>query len=369
MSSDYGLAFDPNFSGAAVTITPTLAFGMNEEAPPNGLRRLGTLALEGVPGVVQMASEDLIVAPASPAQETEFAIRAKASFVSDDAAWKGPNGQAVWKRYHLTDSPANQSEREERIKYLPQMLGLVGTVGKLHGSNARVLGLFATGLELWLDGFNCAVNPRMIPNGDFSTPESSHFVGFGGGAALLPDNFDSMRTPYNHFNDPLQNLRDLWAESAMQDHDAETINVAFIDSAFAPNPDFRGYPDGIPQFNMQTGARGPHVAEFPETAAAGSRDHVWHGNGTVAVAGGVMGNRYGLAGVAGQVMQPMLYYMGTAEFVFESGQAMELAVADGADVINMSAGYPCRILTVLGPIRLCSVEDRAALTSTVAGLR
>lgn len=368
ISSDYAMTYDPNFAGMVTLINPDMALSNDEENPDQGGRKLGTLAIEGRPGIVQIASEDLIFYPKSPEQEAEFAAKAHATKLSDDAEWKGQNGKAVWQRYGTIDDPAFNAERADRIRYLPQLLALTGISGKLHASNERVLALFATGLELWLEGYNCAVNPRIMPHGKLTAPEGRAFSSIDG--TSVPDPFDSMTSEVNMFDpldDAMFSLRYMWAEAGMQDCDTQTINMAFLDSSFAPNPDFRGYPNDIPQFNMDTGERGPHAAEHPEQPIP-IRGPVWHGNGTVAVAAGVMGNGYGFAGVGGQVVQPMLYYMGTRSFAFEMGLGMELAVADGADIINISAGYPCRILSVLGPIRICSADERAAAAATISAL-
>ncbi len=355
ISSDWGMAAqNPDSSPVKTFLTSGIAMsGPAEENPPKNMRRTGTLGVEGLPGILQIASDELIFHPRDAAQAAAFASRAGAVKIDDDAAWKGGNSPPVWHRYRMLDTPAAEAARQARIPNLAQLYAATGRTGKLHGSNPRVLGLFATALELWLEGFNCAVNPRALVHDQLSAPEAGAF--------------DSMLVPNLHMDDPRQNLRDLWAHSAMMDLDARTVRVAFIDSAFAPNPDFRGFPDSIPQFNMETGLRGPHVAEFPE-APIPIRSQFWHGNGTVAVAAGVMGNRFGFAGIGGQIIQPYLYYMGTETFAFEMGRAMQLAVSDGADVINISAGYPCRILSVLGPIRICSESDRAAVAGTVAGL-
>lgn len=220
----------------------------------------------------------------------------------------------------------------------------------------------ATGLELWLEGYNCAVNPRLQFHGDLSAPEST----FTAHPAVGSFN-DSMLSPNEHYDDPLKELRRTFAEAAMQDSDANIVRTGFLDIGFAPNPDFRGFPRDIPQFNAQTGATGRGAAEGSTNWSFGSASGAskWHGNGTVAVAGGVFGNHYGFAGSGGQMMQPMLYLMGGIQFAFEAASLIERAVADGADLINISAGFPCRILSVIGPIGICSVDDRAALIAQI----
>ncbi len=367
-SADFGIAFDPAFAPVKTVLTPQIALsGAEEETPQPGMRRVGTLGMEGLPGVVQIASGELIFAPRDADQAAEFAARAGASLADNDAMWQGQNAVPVWHRALMLDTPAAEAARQARVRYLPQLLAFTGKTGTLRASNTRVVGLFATGLELYLEGFNCAVNPRILTDGQLTAPEGRRFSPYFAGFPTPPDPFDAMTSPLDHFDDPRQNLRDLWAEAAMQDSDAETIHMAFIDSSFAPNPDFRGFPDAIPQFNMETGERGPHVAERTEIPLP-IRPPVFHGTGPVAVGAGVMGNRYGLAGTGGQIVQPMLYYMGGRAFAFEMGQAMELAVRDGADIINISAGYPCRILTVLGPIRICAEEERAAAIAGISAL-
>jgi hypothetical protein len=55
------------------------------------MRRTGTLGVEGLPGILQIASDELIFHPRDAAQAAAFAARAGAVKINDDAAWKGGN--------------------------------------------------------------------------------------------------------------------------------------------------------------------------------------------------------------------------------------------------------------------------------------
>lgn len=372
-SLDFGLMYDPAVSGVSVQITPGIALQPDEENRPPGHRRLGTLAVEGRPGILQLATEDLVAFPGpdnrlhpSPADRlAELLGRIDGSVLREDSYLLENHPPGVWKLCRLSDAPAAHARRAARIRYLPQLLALCGVSGRYHASNERTLAVLATGLEMWLEGFNCALNPRLEWPVDLSAPEGI----FAADSDLGREFSDSMLSPDGEFlDDPLQQQRDLFAAVAMQDHDTVPVRAAFLDLGFAPNPDFRGYPDSIPQFNVSTGIAGPHAAEGPGTFRSESGAAKWHGNGTVTVAGGVFGNRYAFAGPAGQVMRPTLFKLNEAEFAFECGAAIERAVVSGVDVINISAGFPCRILTVLGPIRICSVEDRAAVAAAIQAL-
>jgi hypothetical protein len=369
-SADFALVHTPTVLGVSVVVTPEIALSEDEDTPPEIGRRLGTIGIEGLPGIVQIASDDLAFYPGpadrkfpSPTDRLNaFLDRTGSTVIATDADYASQNQAPQWLLCRLSDDPAATAARAERIKNLPQLLALCGIAGTLHASNERTLATLATGLELWLEGYNCAINPRLQFHGDLSAPEGT----FTAHPAVGSFN-DSMLSPSHHYDDPLQELRRTFAEAAMQDSDANLVRTAFLDLGFAPNPDFRGFPRDIPQFNAQTGATGPGAAEgttgwaFGPASGAGK----WHGNGTVTVAGGVFGNRYGFAGSGGQMMQPMLYLMGGMQFAFEAGNLIERAVADGADLINISAGFPCRILSVLGPIGICSEDDRAALIAQI----
>lgn len=371
-SLDFGLVFDPAPAGVSVQVTPGLALQPDEENRPPGHRRLGTLAAEGRPGIVQIASEDLVFFPgpdqrANPSAADrldEFLARVGGSVLREDSFMAENPAPGEWKLCRLDDAPAAAAARAARIRHLPQLLALCGVSGRYHASNERTLALLATAMEMYLEGFHCALNPRLEFFGDLSAPEGVFRAGSPPGWAFS----DSMLSPDPFLDDPLQQQRDLFAATAMQDHDTVTVRAAFLDLGFAPNPDFRGYPDRIPEFRLATGESGPGTASRPGSFRAENGAAKWHGNGTVTVAGGVFGNRYGFTSPGGQVMQPMLFLLDEAEFAFECGVGIEEAVIRGADVINISAGFPCRLLTVLGPMRICSDDGRAALLATVEAL-
>jgi Subtilase family len=98
---------------------------------------------------------------------------------------------------------------------------------------------------------------------------------------------------------------------------------------------------------------------------------VYHGTGVTTIAGGLLQNGFGSAGTGGQVVVPMLYKVNLSTYAFHVGAAIQLAVDQGANIINISAGYPCRMLTNLGGWApgICSPGDRASFCTLVtAGL-
>src|SRR2546425_678436 len=62
---------------------------------------------------------------------------------------------------------------------------------------------------------------------------------------------------------------------------------------------------------------------------------------------------------------------GLRSYAFEMGLGIRRAVVDGAAVINISAGYPCRVIAtisgVTGGIDVCSRGTWAGLCEAVAG--
>src|SRR5581483_11153674 len=68
-----------------------------------------------------------------------------------------------------------------------------------------------------------------------------------------------------------------------------------------------------------------------------------------------------VGGVAGQLGAPMLYKMDLHAYALEFGGAIRRATDDGAGVINISAGYPCRILISVVSYQICTGPGRAQL--------
>lgn len=354
-SGDWGILADPGFGASGVEVRPGLALTEDETNSPAGLPAIGTLFFEDEPGPVQVASKRLMFLPESEAQLADFLNRTGGQVVRAEGTPEPvvdpqdlPKAGTEWLLVELAGDPA-------KIAQLPQLRALTGAQKILSCSNEATLALVATALELWCEGFLVGLEPRMQLQGDLFWPE--HEID-----GLRTDSFGSLgdNNP-NVFKDGNFGIRQSWAYLAMFDYDRARIPVGVIDSGFAPNPDFKTGDAFYFERNLSTGAAGIGSAQTPqEVGNSFFGDKTWHGNGTVTTISGVGGNRYGSAGIGGQVAAPKLYHMGLANFAFGFGTAIRLAVDDGCSVVNISAGYPCRILSVLGNDNICSPEGRAA---------
>ncbi len=354
-SGDWGVLLDPH-GGAPVEVQTNVTLTADELEPPPGLPEIGTLFVEGDVGPVQVASKELLFLPQSEAQLNEFILRTGGTIVGYEGKMgplTNPNslpkpGEA-WLRVKLEGDPS-------KIDQLPQLRALAGEQLTLSASNDEVLALVATAMELWCEGYLVSLHPRMQLHGDLNWPdaqiESQRVDSFGNiGEDISP----------NSLRDVNFGIRKAWAFMAMFDFDRARVPVGVIDSGFAPNPDFKTGEPLYAEANLATGATGIGSARVPqEVGNSFFGEKSWHGNGTVTTISGVGGNRFGTAGTGAQVAVPKLYHMGLADFALGFGTAIRRAVDDGCSVINISAGYPCRVLSVLGNDNICSPEGRAA---------
>lgn len=169
----------------------------------------------------------------------------------------------------------------------------------------------------------------------------------------------------------MRNVPALWTYLSLMDRDTARVRVGVLDYGFAPNADFRAEADGgFRECDMTRGAArcGPGVARATPNAGAFGGERVWHGTGSVTALGGVVNDGFGGAGTGGQVAVPMMYRYDNLGFVFNIGRGVRQAVDDGASVINISAGYPCNVVTAVGPdLDVCTVAGRAAICAVVSG--
>lgn len=360
-SSDWGILADSGFSDSSVELRPGLALTADELNRPTALPPLGTLFVEGEVGAVQIASKRLMFLPENETQLAEFINRTGAQVLSYEGA-PGPiqdpkdfppDGSA-WLLVEISGDPA-------KISQLPQLRALMDDHAKLSASNEATLALIATAMELWCEGYQVGLNPRMQMHGDLYWPEGRTRFPGEAPSGERSDSFGNIGSANpNVFSDSRFGIRQSWAFLAMFDFDRATIPVGVIDSGFAPNPDFKTTSPLYAERNLATGASGIGSAQTPqEVGNSGFGGKTWHGNGTVTTISGVPHNRFGTAGIGGQVAVPKLYHMGLGNFAFGFGSAIRLAVDDGCSVINISAGYPCRILSVLGNDDICSPDGRA----------
>jgi len=192
---------------------------------------------------------------------------------------------------------------------------------------------------------------------------------------MLEENFDGMRVTLNPLltfaggpegnedpaiqpfdqwwaNDSTIQLDHAWVLAALMDIDLNTTNLAMIDGGFRPGPDVPLLVDGWSFEENDSDPFGPNPASCSGTAPC-----PWHGDEMWGVAGGVVNNGQGIAGSGGQVARPMFYRVGYQNWVFDTDTVIRRAADHGADVINISAGFPCQ----LGGISYCEPAVRAGI--------
>jgi|GEM_PF-1981985 len=366
-SSDWGLAADPEPEVSLVEVREGLALTSDELNPSPGAKPLGTLFFEGDVGPVQVASKELMFFPKDEEQLNNFLERTSGKIVN----FEGHSGEPIdgqtnlpkpgeaWLTIELAGDPA-------KIGALPQLRALVGEQKTLSASNRDTLALVATAMELWSEGYLVGLNPRMQLQGSSYWPEAL-VEDADTGVSERIDSFGNIgRDSLNALmlRDERFGFRQSWAFLEMFDYDQRAIPVGVIDSGFAPNPDFKTGHALYSERNLSNGTSGIGSARVPqEVGNSFFGDKAWHGNGSVTTICGVGGNRFGTAGIAAPTAVPKLYHMGLANFALGFGSAIRLAVDDGCSVINISAGYPCRVLSVLGNDDICSVGGRAAFAA------
>jgi hypothetical protein len=302
-----------------------------------------------------MALDELIVAPRDRRQLDDFLARFDARVIRTDVLpeEKGKRDPT----FYLVRVDSSSAD----VSRLPTLRSALGQSAQVYGSSESVLELYTMTLEARLDGYAVSINPRLQPTG---VPTIS---------ATEAGNVRRNMTVFGPMNVPR-----MWAYLAVWDKDLERIPFAALDMGFAPNDDYR---EPLTQCDLEgdnlldgflRGVEcGPGIAVGPPTVGNSFFGSLsWHGNGVVTTAGGIINSGWGSAGVGGQVIEPMLYRYGLASYAFEVGLGIRKAAMDGASVINLSAGYPCRILTELGiGIGYCDPLSRVAICAVAtAGL-
>lgn len=250
----------------------------------------------------------------------------------------------------------------QNLADLGQLRSFLGYKQKVYSSDEAALKLVQLCALANLEGFAVSLNPRMQYHGDISKENKEwekFFANPPGTGESIPGSFTDSRT----------NITKAWNYMAIWDRDNTPVRMAIVDMGFAPDNDFRNASTMIQcEASPLTGIRcAPGAALGPPTVGAslvGGR--VWHGTGVHARAAGVLNNGYGTAGTGGQVAVPMIIKMSGAEaYAFSIGGAIRTAVDNGADVINVSGGFPCRALTALGDFSYCDPGVRGAICAVL----
>jgi len=161
-------------------------------------------------------------------------------------------------------------------------------------------------------------------------------------------------------------LNQVWPLLSLLDADTVPINVAFLDMGFAATADFAP----VRQCDMteRAVACGGTAAEGPPSVGNSLfGDRSYHGNMVVTAAGARVDDGFGTHGIGGQVVRPMLYKYDLWAYAFDIGRGVVQAVDDGASVVSISAGFPCRLVTSLGlDLGICAPLDRLATCALLA---
>ncbi|MDP1823499.1 MAG: S8/S53 family peptidase [Archangium sp.] len=362
--SDFAVLDGVRAGAPASTVVPELMLTEDERTPVAGARPVGTILRRGTgPGTgapLQLATTELILFHRDQAELTRFLQASQGVLISTEDV----EGELPFSSLVEVD-PASMTP--DRLALVRQ---LAGDEGELLTSQASAQSIYGLSLAFRLDGFVVAVNPRLQYHSvqRLAEPEASQVTGtmtmrgnFSETASCLPGSTTRACTT---------DVPALWTYLDLMELDRQRVKVAVLDMGFAPNADFRPNEDGgIDQCDFTgRGARCAAGAALgdPTVGASVVGGLMFHGTGVVTTLGGIPHNGFGSAGVAGQVAVPMLYKYDLASYAFDMGAGVRQALRQGAHVINISAGYPCTIVTSVGPdFDICSEAGRVGLCAAV----
>lgn len=351
---------------AAVTVEPRLD-EMDRNARQPGERPFGSLVIEGT-RPIQVATQEVLFRPINDANLRSFLEFSGGEVKSFQPATVESAGDLPENRLYLIGINHGRANPDR----LPDMRRLFGETRKMVVANDDVRKLYAFILEARMRGYAVSANQKVNFTEQPGSTESRS--GALNSTALSPIT-------------PELNVQAIWAFSALWDLDEIRIPVGIVDMGFiTDHPDMRrperecDFDDGIAADALRrSGNCGDGRARgIPTVGNSLFGDRSWHGTGTVITAGGILnnewrpgaasGDRGGAAGVAGQIMVPMLYRTGLGSYVYEMGAAMRQAVDHGAACVNVSAGYPCRIQSpILPDVDLCAPGGREGLCVALFG--
>jgi hypothetical protein len=311
-----------------------------------------TVAVQGqLP--IQIANNQVLFHAKSEAHVKRFLEYSKGKLISRLAVNRGKPMPAVL----LVEVDVQAQNLDD----LGQYRQFLGHQQRAVASNEGALKLIHFCNMASLDGFAVAPNPRMR----YTSEEKDPSIAPSPIMANPPGTGESIP---NSFHESFTNIPKVWNFMAIWDRDVPGVRVGIIDYGFDPNLDYRDM-GSITQCEASLGGVrcGPGLALGPPTVGAsffGTR--VWHGNAVQARSCGVLNNGFGSAGTGGQVGTPMAIKMTGAEaYAFNIGGAIIAAVNNGAEVINISGGFPCRALTSLGDFTFCDPGTRTAICAAL----
>lgn len=317
--------------------------------PNEAADNAATVLVEGqIP--LQIARNQVIFYSNSGAQWKEFLEFSKAKHL---ATWSLGSNTGEGNAY-LVEVPLN----ELKLSDLGQLREFMGLKERVFSSdeNALKLALFCAVANL--SGFQVSLNPRMMAMGESGAAAAALWANPPGLGESVPGSF----------TDRFTNVVKAWNFMSIWDRDNARIRVGIIDYGFHTNSDYRDASTMTECEASIGGVRcGRGTAQGPPTVTSFFGDRgMWHGNAVQARSCGVLNNNFGSAGTGGQVGVPMIIKMtGVETYAFNVGGAIRTAVDNGAHVINISGGFPCRALTGLGDFSYCDPGTRGAICAAL----
>lgn len=360
--ADFGIFAGDPADMAGVEVVVDVALSADELIPAPGGKRVGTvLPRGGLP--VQIATDELLLFTDESKVLEAFLAESEGSLVRTEPLFD-ENGEGSGANAYLVRlDPMLVGPRD-----LPQLRDFLGEEADLRVSNEEVAGIYASAIHYMLEGFPVAVNPKLQFHGAPSITNTEQ-VNLAH-SANMKSATDEPCIPGSD-NPCVLNVPAMWAFNALWDGDDRKIPVAVLDQGFANVPDIRA-PATAPRLECDmTGSSGPSCGPgraigAPTVGNSFFGDKTWHGTGVATVIGGIVNNGIETAGVGGQVAVPAYYKYDLAGYAFEIGSGFRKATDDGAACINISGGYPCNILTNIGPdFDICTAGGRTGLCAAI----
>ncbi|MFW2388920.1 MAG: S8 family serine peptidase [Polyangiales bacterium] len=361
--ADFGIFAADLADVAGVEVVAGVALSPEELDPPPGGKRIGTvLPRGGLP--VQVATDELLLFTEDEKVLEEFLAESEGSLVRTEPLYDENGDESGANAYLVRLDPMLVGPGD-----LPQLRDFLGEETDLRVSNEEVAGIYASAIHYMLEGFPVAVNPKLQFHGapSITTTEQVNLAH----STTMKSATSETCVPGSD-NPCVLNVPAMWAFNALWDGDDREIPVAVLDQGFADVPNIRA-PSGASRLECDMSPlSGPSCGPgraigAPTVGNSFFGDKTWHGTGVATVIGGIVNNGIETAGVGGQVAVPSYYKYDLAGYAFEIGAGFRKATDDGAACINISGGYPCRILTNIGPdFDICTAGGRSGLCAAIA---
>ncbi len=371
-TGQFHYTINPTILPSQLQFTP----GRTPSEPPR------PLAMVLAPGnVPQIFGQDQVLLRSDRASEPADFLAERAGTLVDqvivDAPGTPPPG--LGRTYHLVRLDPSQQDLAD-FAYVMEMFGASGNYVFSSEGAVRLIALL---LEEQLAGRFVMHNPLLLPHARPITAEGD----CDGDGSPGDDGFTCDPT-WMTMNAIGLNRAILFMDM-IDANVASSVDVAFVDGGFAGpddygvgdvpdgdnNPDFGPAFDSISQGDCDAGCDGSAAGPNPTMCAGDGAGCDWHGTMTFSVAAAVANNGFGSIGVAGHardaggadgasgIIDPILLKI-SYPYMTTVARAVEEAVERGADIINISSGFPCQPLET----DICDGATRVALVIGCAAL-